>query len=95
MLLPDFLPRFGLGPGFPLPFCRNLLQLTFQPDHFLQFGKQDFVLRAVRNLVDVDVTDDAVLVENKDRPFREPLLPFHAVFFCHSSQGAKVAQEGK
>lgn len=49
----------------------------------------------LRNVVDVDVADDSLLVDDEDRPFREAFFPLDAVFTRHLSQGAEIAQQRK
>jgi len=47
---------------------------------FSQLFEEDFLVRLLADLMNVDVSHDALLVDEKDRSFRHPLLAQDAVF---------------
>src|SRR4030095_11314739 len=47
---------------------------------FLELLKQYRILRLVTDRMDIDISDDAFLIENEDRAFGEAFCPKHAIF---------------
>lgn len=45
--------------------------------------------------MDVDVTNNSLFVDNKNRPLRESFSPFYSVFSGNLAKGAEITQKRK
>jgi hypothetical protein len=78
--------EFG-GVSFPFGIRRN----GFSGDAG-EFLKKDFITGLIVDIVDIDIPDDAVLINNENSPFTMTFMPENAVFLCNLAVGPEVAE---
>ncbi len=58
-----------------------------------KFSEQNFIVGFVIDIVDVDISDESLLIDDEDGPFRVAFGPQNAVLLCHRAMGPEVAKE--
>ena len=55
--------------------------------------KQSILIRLLPQLMNIDVPNNAIFVDDEQRPLRHPFFPQDAVAFSHIAVGIEVAQQ--
>jgi hypothetical protein len=57
-----------------------------------QFRKEDFVIRLIIDIMNIDVADDSFFVEDEERPFGVPLRSKDTILLRYFAMRPEIAQ---